>query len=311
MSTAPTTENRPARARFGVRAARRKSLYTALAFISPWLVGLAVLTLYPIIASFYYSLCDYSVLQPARFIGPANYVDLMSDEVFWKGLWNTGYYAAFALPLGLVVSLGLALLLNTGVRGMALYRTFFFLPALVPLVALAVLWLWIFNGEQGVLNYLLSLLGIRGPGWLADPRWTKPALVIAGTWSVGQAIVIYLAGLQEVPVHLYEAADLDGAGWWDKIRHVTLPMISPVILFNLIMGIIGALQYFTVPYVMTPQGQPARSAYFYIMYLYDNAFVYLKMGYASAMAWVLFVIIILLTALALRLTARRVHYEGE
>jgi multiple sugar transport system permease protein len=178
-------------------------------------------------------------------------------------------------------------------------------------VALAVLWLWIFNGEQGVLNYLLSALGVRGPGWLADPRWTKPALVIAGTWSVGQAIVIYLAGLQDVPVHLYEAADLDGAGWWAKIRHVTLPMISPVILFNLIMGIIGTLQYFTVPYVMTPQGQPARSAYFYIMYLYDNAFVYLKMGYASAMAWILFIIITALTALALRLTARHVHYEAE
>jgi multiple sugar transport system permease protein len=233
------------------------------------------------------------------------------DEVFWKSLRNTAFYASFALPLGLIVSLGLALLLNTGLRGMALYRTIFFLPSLVPLVALAVLWLWIFNGEQGVLNYFLSLFGIRGPGWLADPAWTKPALVIAGIWGVGQAIVIYLAGLQDVPVHLYEAADLDGAGWWSKIRHVTLPMISPVILFNLIMGIIGALQYFTVPYVMTPQGQPARSAYFYIMYLYDNAFVYLKMGYASAMAWILFVIIIVLTALALRLTARHVHYEGE
>jgi len=291
--------------------AKRKTALTVLAFISPWLLGLGVFTLYPVVASFYYSLCDYSVLQPARFIGAANYADLMSDEVFWQGLRNTAYYAAFALPLGLIVSLGLALLLNTGVRGMALYRTFFFLPALVPLVALAVLWLWIFNGEQGVLNYLLSLLGVRGPGWLADPRWTKPALVIAGTWGVGQAIVIYLARLQDVPVHLYEAADLDGAGWWAKIRHVTLPMISPVILFNLIMGIIGTLQYFTVPYVMTPQGQPARAAYFYIMYLYDNAFVYLKMGYASAMAWILFVIIVALTALALRLTARHVHYEGQ
>jgi multiple sugar transport system permease protein len=293
------------------QARRRSQTLAALAFISPWLLGLAVFTLYPVVASLYYSLCDYSVLQPARYLGAANYRELFRDEVFWIGLRNTAVYAAFALPLGLVVSLALALLLNTGVRGMALYRTFFFLPALVPLVALAVLWLWIFNGEQGVLNYFLSLFGIRGPGWLADPGWTKPALVIAGTWSVGQAIVIYLAGLQDVPVHLYEAADLDGANWWSKIRHVTLPMISPVILFNLIMGIIGALQYFTVPYVMTPQGQPARSAYFYIMYLYDNAFVYLKMGYASAMAWILFVVIIALTALALRLTARHVHYEGE
>jgi multiple sugar transport system permease protein len=293
------------------RLSRRRSLYAALAFISPWLVGLGVFTLYPIIASFYYSLCDYSVLQPAQFVGGANYADLARDEVFWRSLRNTALYAAFALPLGLIVSLGLALLLNTGVRGMTLYRTIFFLPSLVPFVALAVLWLWIFNGENGVLNYFLSLLGIRGPGWLADPAWTKPALVIAGIWGVGQAIVIYLAGLQDVPVHLYEAADLDGAGWWDRIRHVTLPMISPVILFNLIMGIIGTLQYFTVPYVMTPQGQPARSAYFYTMYLYDNAFVYLKMGYASAMAWILFMIIILLTGLALRLTARHVHYEGE
>jgi len=178
------------------------------------------------------------------------------------------------------------------------------------MVALAVLWLWIFNGEYGVLNIFLSRLGIPAPGWLTDPAWSKPALILLSLWGMGQAMVIFLAGLQDVPVHLYESADLDGATWWHKLRHVTLPMISPVLLFNGIMGIIGSLQFFAIPYIMTPNGQPARSAYFYAMYLYDSAFLYLRMGYASAMAWILFLLILFLTLLSLRLAARYVHYEA-
>ncbi len=288
----------------------RREMWAGLAFVSPWIVGLGVFLLYPILASLYYSFCDYSVFREARPIGAANYVDLASDKLFWKSLLNTLYFAALSVPLGLILALALALLLNSGVRGLTIYRTIFFLPALVPMVALAVLWLWIFNGEYGVLNSALSSLGVPAPGWLTDPAWSKPALVLLSMWGVGYAMVIFLAGLQDVPVHLYEAADLDGASWLHKIRHVTLPMVSPVILFNGIMGIIGSLQYFAIPYIMTPNGQPARSAYFYAMYLYDNAFLYLKMGYASAMAWILFLIILCLTLLSLRLASRYVHYEG-
>ncbi|MCC6445582.1 MAG: sugar ABC transporter permease [Armatimonadetes bacterium] len=288
----------------------KRRLKWGLIFISPWMIGLSVFTLYPIAASFYYSLCDYSVLQPAYFIGLGNYKDLFTDEVFWITLKNTFVYAMLALPLGLVVAFSMALLLNTGVRGMAFYRTIYFLPSLVPGVAAAILWLWIFNGEYGVLNFVLSWAGIEGPGWLSDPVWSKPALVVLSLWGVGNAIVIYLAGLQDVPQHLYEAADIDGANTWQKIWNVTIPMVSPVILFNLIMGIIGTFQIFSLPYIMLPGGQPARSAYFYTVYLYDNAFPYLQMGYASAMAWVLFVIILALTFVALKLSSRHVHYGG-
>ena len=293
-----------------MRGLSRRETWAGLAFVSPWIVGLGVFLLYPILASLYYSFCDYAVFYKARFIGVANYIDIAGDKVFWKSLVNTLFFAALSVPLGLLLALGLAMLLNSGVRGLTIYRTIFFLPALVPMVALAVLWLWIFNGEYGVLNTAISGLGLPSPGWLTDPAWSKPALVLLSMWGVGYAMVIFLAGLQDVPVHLYEAADLDGATWWHKIRHVTLPMVSPVILFNGIMGIIGSLQYFAIPYIMTPNGQPARSAYFYAMYLYDNAFAYIKMGYASAMAWILFLVIFALTLLSLRLASRYVHYEG-
>ncbi len=288
----------------------KRNLRLGLLFCSPWLIGLLVFQLYPIVASMYFSLCDYSVLEKATFIGLGNYADLMRDEVFWKALRNTLYYAVMALPLGLLVSFATAVLLNTGVRGMTVYRTIYFLPSLVPAVASAILWLWLLNGEYGIINFGLDKIGIKGPGWLSDPLWTKPALVLMSLWGVGHAVVIYLAGLQDVPQQLYEAAELDGAGWWGKLRHVTIPMMSPVILFNFIMGIIGTLQMFALPYIMLPGGQPARSAYFYAVYLYDCALPYLQMGYASAMAWILFLITLALTFLALRLSNRHVHYEG-
>jgi multiple sugar transport system permease protein len=290
------------------RAAGRR-LLTGLAFVSPWLIGFSVFQLYPILASLYYSFCDFSVLEPAQFIGPANYVELAGDEVFHKALVNTFYYAAIALPLGILLALSIAMLLNTGVGGMTVYRTIYFLPSLIPTVAMAILWLWIFNGEHGILNYVLSLVGVSGPGWLSSPQWSKPALILLSLWGVGHAMVIYLAGLQDVPQHLYEAADLDGATWWHKIRHVTLPMLSPVILFNLIIAIIGTFQFFAIPFIMAPGGQPARSAYFLAVNLYDSAFAYLRMGYASAMAWVLFLVVLVLSLVALRVSERHVHYS--
>ena len=292
----------------------RRNLRNGLLFISPWIIGFLVFMLGPILFSLYAGFCEYSVLRPPEWIGASNYADLATDEVFWQALGNTLIFAAFSIPLGVLVSLFLALILNTGVRGLTVFRTIFFLPSLVPMVALAIIWLWIFNGENGVLNYFIATVldwfGLQAtpPGWLSDPTWSKPALVMMSTWTVGHAIVIYLANLQDVPEQLYEAADLDGASYLMKLRHVTLPMISPVILFNLIMGIIGTLQTFAVPYVISPRGSPARSIYFLAMYLYDNAFPYLRMGYACAIAWILFILILVLTLMALKLSARRVHY---
>jgi len=329
--------------------ARRKEALSGFLFASPWLIGFCVFLAYPLLASFYYSFCDYSVLHQPIWIGPGNYTDLLHDEVFLTTLVNTGYYAILALPLGALVTLSLALLLNSKVRGMTIYRTLFYIPSLVPSVSLAVLWLWVFNGQHGVLNHalwpicnfinpvvkyplgfvnllltpvsgVLHLFHQKGiqlptqlapPNWLSDTQWSKPALIIMSIWGAGNAVVIYLAGLQDVPVQLYEAADLDGATWWSKTRNVTLPMLSPVILFNVIMGIIGTLQVFTVPYVMFPGGTPARSTYFYTMYLFDKAFRDLQMGYACAMGWIMFFIILLLTLASVKLSERHVHYEGS
>jgi multiple sugar transport system permease protein len=298
----------------GLTRVQRRDLLTGLLFISPWLVGFSLFLAYPIVMSLYYSFCDFSVLQPPRFIGLENYRQLLGDDVFVRfALPNTLLYAMGAIPLGILLSLSIAMLLNTGVRGMPVYRTIFFLPSIVPSVALAVLWLWIFNGQYGILNFALKhipLAGLDPPNWLNDATWVKPAFIITSLWTTGNAVVIYLAGLQDVPVHLYEAADLDGAHWWQKIRHVTLPMVSPVILFNAIMAIIGTFNYFAVPYIMAPGGQPARSSYLIAANLYDNAFTYLRMGYASAMAWILFIMVFALTMLAMKLSSKHVHYGG-
>ena len=279
-------------------------------FLGPWLIGFCAFTAVPVALSFYYSLCRYSLLKSPTFVGVQNYVDLMRDEVFWKALLNTLHYAIMALPAGLMVSLGLAMLLNVEVPGRALWRTIIFLPSLVPIVASAMLWMWLFNAKLGLVNVALAKFGIEGPAWLADPRWAMPALALMSLWGVGHAVVIYLAGLQDVPVELYEAAELDGAGVWQRVWHVTLPTLSPVIFFNLIMSIIGTLQVFEVPYIMTGGG-PALATYFLSMYLYDNAFVYLQMGYASALAWILTLLVLALTTAAFWSSRRWVHYQGR
>lgn len=286
------------------------NLAKGLLFILPWIFGLCTFTLFPVIMSFYFSFCDYSVLTKPVFVGASNYGELFSDAIFWKSLWNTLFYAVLALPLSTATAIGLALLLNQKIIGRPVFRTIFFLPSLVPMVALAILWNWIFNGKYGVLNFFLEQFGIHGPNWLRDVHWAKPALVLTSLWGVGNAVVIYLAGLQDVPRDFYEAARVDGANWWQQTRHITLPMISPVIYFNVIMGCIGVLQIFAVPYVMTGGG-PARSTMFYTMYLYDNAFKYLRMGYACAMAWVLFMLVASLTLLAHSLSRKHVYYGGS
>ena len=288
------------------RANRRNGLL----FCLPWLIGLTVFLLYPLGAALYYSLCDYSVLLPPVFIGLDNYADLLQDPLFWKSLGNTAYFALGSVLLGLFVSLSLALLLNSKVKGLGLYRTIFFLPSLMPVVASSILWMWMYNGQSGLINTGLRALGVNGPAWLADPAWAKPAIVIMAVWGAGNAMVVYLAGLQDVPTSLYEAALIDGAGFFQRLFHVTLPMISPVIYFNVVLSIISGFQAFTQAFIMTGStGAPERSTLFYVLNLYNVGFQDLRMGYASAMAWVLFVIILLLTWAATKLSQRLVTYD--
>ena len=289
----------------------KKDLRIGLLFAMPWILGFIIFLAYPVLASLFYSFTNFSILREPSYVGVDNYAELASDTVFHKALVNTLIYAVGAVPLSTVVAIGLAMLLNTKVKGMSYYRTIFFLPSLVPMVALGTLFLWIFNGDYGLLNEGIRAANLEPPNWLGDPAWSKSTLMLISMWGCGQAMVIYLAGLQNVPVSLYEAADLDGAKLGKKIWNVTLPMLSPVILFNVVMGIIGALQVFAVPYVMFPGGAPARSTYFIASYLFDNAFQYQRMGYASAVGWVMFIITLVLTLLALKLSDRHVHYETE
>jgi len=281
-----------------------------LLFCAPWIIGLTVFLIYPLCAAFYYSLCDYSVLLPPVFIGFDNYVDLVKDPLFWKSLYNTAYFALGSVVLGLFVSLSLAVLLNSKVKGLGLYRTIFFLPSLMPVVAGSILWLWMYNGQSGIINTGLRAIGIAGPAWLADPSWAKPAIVIMAVWGAGNAMVVYLAGLQDVPTSLYEAAIIDGAGFFQRLFNVTIPMISPVIYFNVVLSIIAGFQAFTQAFIMTGStGAPERSTLFYVLNLYNVGFQDLRMGYASAMAWVLFIVILVLTFGATKLSKRWVTYD--
>jgi multiple sugar transport system permease protein len=296
----------------------RKQLRAGLGFTGLWIIGLATFTAYPIVASLYYSFCDYSILKSPVWSGLDNYRQLAHDGLFWKSLRNTLFYAGLSVPLGTAVALGLAMLLNHDVKGKSVYRLLFFMPSIVPVVASAMLWLWIFNGEYGLmngfLNVFLSPFGLHGPAWLADPAWSKPALIIMSLWGTGNAMVIYLAGLQNVPAELYEAAQIDGASAWQRFRHVTLPTIAPVVAFNAIMALIGAMQLFAQAYIMSEaangngnasDGNPARSTLFYTIYLFSTAFQDLRMGYASAMAYILFLITAALTWAASRLSRGR------
>ena len=283
-------------------------------FIGPWLIGLVLLTIGPMIASLYYSFTEYDILTPAKWIALKNYTKLFTDPLFWQSMKVTLQFALLALPLNLIIGYLLAVLLNQKVPGLNLWRTLYYLPSVISGVAVAVLWARLFNPNLGWINYFLkSIVGInQPPGWLQDPQWAVPALIIMSLWSVGGTMIIYLSGLQGVPTALYEAARVDGANKFQSFIHITLPMTSPVIFFNLVIGLIGTFQYFTVAYTTSGgTGGPARSTLFYNLYLYQNAFVYFDMGYASAMAWVLFFIVLVLTLLVFRSSASWVFYEGE
>lgn len=288
----------------------KKESVNGYLFALPYIFGFLALTAFPVIYSLYLSFTNYSVLKTPQWIGLENYRELTTDVQFHLALKNTFIYMLTAVPLGTIMAILLALLLNTKVRGMTVYRTLFFIPSLVPMIATAMLWMWVFNGEYGLLNEFLRGVGVSNPpNWMADPAYARWTLIVMAIWGTGNAMVIYLAGLQDIPQMLYEAADLDGASPWKKTITVTLPMLSPVIMFNAVMGMIGGLQQFALPYVMFPGGAPARSNLFVSMYLFDNAFSNQRMGFASAIGWVMFVITLALTLTAIKLSDRFVVYD--
>ena len=289
--------------------ARREAVEGYL-FILPWLLGLVIFIVGPILASFYFSLTDYEVVRPPVFRGWANYQRLLGDNLFWQALKVTTMYVVISTPLGLALSFVLALLMNQKVRWISLWRTIYYLPTLVPVIASTMLWLWIFNPEFGLLNTLLRYVGIDGPLWLGHSRWALPSLILMSLWTVGGPMLIYLAGLQGIPTDLYEAAEVDGAGAWAKFRAITIPLMTPVIFFNLVMNMIFAFQVFAQPFIMTGGG-PRYATLFYVLYLYQNAFKFFRMGYAAALAWVLFIVILIFTLLVFRSSALWVFYEGE
>jgi multiple sugar transport system permease protein len=277
---------------------------------SPWIIGFIVFTGGPILFSIVISLCDYDVLNPARFVGLANYRAMFTeDALFAKSIANTAFMI-IGIPLGMALSLGIALLLNLQVGGVRVWRTLFFLPSIVPAVASSILWIWIFNPNIGLMNNVLAAFGIHGPNWLQDEHTSKPALILMGLWSAGGGMIIWLAGLKGISANYYEAAALDGASAWQSFRHITLPLLTPYILFNLIIGLIATLQIFTQSFIMT-QGGPVDSTLFYAYHLFNNAFRFLQMGYASALGWFLFLAVLGLTLLQLRFSKRWVHYEGD
>jgi multiple sugar transport system permease protein len=282
-------------------------------FLLPWLLGLIIFWVGPILTSAYFSLLEYDVLSPPKFIGIENYSRAFTaDKQFWPSLQRTLVYAITVVPLGLVGSLLLALLLNQNAKGTSLFRTFFFLPHLTPVVALALLWTWLFNPAVGPINVALGWVGIEGPGWLTSKQWALPAVIMIALWAGmgGNSMLIFLAGLQGVPKELLEAAEIDGAGSWSKFWNVTLPMISPTILFNLILGIIGALKVFTISFVAT-NGGPSYATWFYALHIYNQAFHYFRMGYGAALAWIFVVILLAFTYLQLNISRRWVYYAGE
>ena len=291
---------------------RLKQTFEGYLFISPWLAGLILFTVGPVVASFVLSFYSWKLITPPRFVGLANYVTMFTeDQFFWQSLRVTLIYVVVAVPLQIGFALFLAILLNQKVRLIPLFRTIFYLPSVVSGVAVAVLWLWLYQPQFGLINNFLRQVDIVGPIWLVSERWALPAIFGTSLWTVGGTMIIFLAGLKSIPQHLYEAAALDGAGEWAKFRHVTLPMLSPVIFFNLVLGTIAGFRQFELPLIMT-EGGPVNATMFYALYLYLSAFKFFKYGYASALGWVLLILIMAVTAVHLRLARHWVYYEyGE
>ena len=298
----------------GIRGTRRRAAFKrnleGWLFASPWIIGFVLWTLGPMLASFVLAFMEWDLVSSPQWVGLRNLREMAVDSVLIQSLKVTTIYALLSVPLHLIFGMALAMLLNTKIAGMRFYRTAFYLPSVLSGVAVALLWRWLFSSEFGLFNVLLSYVGITGPSWLGDERWALPSLVLMSLWGVGAGTIIYLAGLQGIPTDLYEAAEVDGARGWARFRFITLPLMTPVLFFQLIVGIIAALQIFTPALVMT-NGGPNNATNFVLLYLYRNAFQYFRMGYASAIAWVLFLYILVLTLIVFRSSALWVHYQGE
>lgn len=290
-----------------------KNFLLGLLFASPFIIGFVCFTALPFIQSFYYSLTEYDVFNPPKWVGFANYKQIFQDPNFYKSMSNTFYMAFIGVPIGLFASLMMALVLNMKVKGISIYRTIYYLPTVVPAVAGTLLWSWILNPQFGLLDIALRAIGLPGPNWLLDPHFTKPALIMMGLFGSGGGALIYLAALQGIPAEFYEAAEIDGANKWDLFRSIILPALSPVTLFQLIMGLIGAFQIFTTAFILTggSTGGPDQSMLFYAVNVYNEGFKNLHMGYASALAWILFIIVLFITIIILKSSMRWVYYGGE
>ena len=294
------------------KSAKREAKWFYI-FISPWMVGFLVFTLYPMVASAFYSFHNYNIVN-LDFIGLANYRELFTDQIFLKSLVVTGTYVLVSVPLTIVAALSVAVFLNQKIPFVSFWRTLYYLPSIISGVASALLWRWIFNGKFGIFNNILALFGIVGPDWFNSEKWTMPAYWIISLWGIGGSMVIYLAALQGVPTALYEAAEMDGASSLKKFFNITIPMISPVLLYTLITNMISSFQVFTMIYVISGGlGGPNYSTMVYVLYLFKNAFQWTRFGYASAIAWILFIIISVLTILMIKTISKKVHYveSGE
>ncbi len=281
-----------------------------LFFISPWIVGFLFLTVIPMVSSFAISFTEWNILTKPKFVAFANYIDVFNDPLFYKSLRVTLVFTALSVPINVILSLFVAILLNSEIKCINLYRTIYYLPAVVSGVVVSLLWTWIFNSEFGLLNNFLLKFGIQGPRWLTDEFWVMPAMVIMSTWGIGGGIIMYLSGLQGIPAYLYESARLDAAGWWTRLIKITIPSMSPVLLFTTLTNIIGSLQTFTSAYIMTGGG-PNNQTLFYAFYVYKHAFTWKQMGKACALAWLLFLIIMAITMLLLKVSKGKVYYESK
>jgi len=289
----------------------RKEAVEGFIGLSPWLVGFLLFTLGPILASIFFSMTEWTITSPPEWVGFANYKRMFFDDpLFWQALKVTLLYVAYSLPIKLVFGLALALLLNVKVPGMNFFRTIFYIPAVISGVAVSMMWLWLLQPDYGAINSLLSLVGIQGPGWFWDPDWALFSVALMSVWTVGSGAVIYLAGLQNIPPHLYEAAEMDGAGPVSRFFNITLPLLTPTLFFQLIIEMIESFRVFTQAFIIT-RGGPLNATYFYMLYLYEEAFQNFNMGYASAMAIVLTLIILSATVLIYRTSNRWVYYETD
>lgn len=303
-------------ARRGMSRLARRDAIDGYLFVAPWILGFLLFTAGPMLASLGLVFVDWDLLTPPMYAGFDNVEKLWTDRLVGTSLYNTAYYTLFSIPARLIVAFFGAMLLNASVRGLSFFRTAFYLPFVLPGVASAILWMWLMNPQLGLFNMALSAVGLPRSQWLWDPVTSKPSLVLMSLWTTGNVMIIFLAGLQGIPKGLYEAAEIDGAGWWGKVRHVTLPMLSPTILFNLIIGIIFSFQIFATVYLMTgtggqQAGGPNNTTLMTVVYIYRVAFEQFKMGYGSAVAWVLFVVILLFTLLQWKLSDSWVYYEAK